>query len=392
VKDLAGVGPVDLTVRDGKNEEKRHWEHGIEVSQVCVGSCTNSSYNDLMTVGEILEGKAVAEQVSMTVSPGSRQVLTMATRDGALGNMISAGARLIENACGPCIGMGQAPASGSVTVRTFNRNFKGRTGTQDALSFLCSPETAVACALTGRITDPRSLGALPPDVKLPKKFVIDDRAIVPPEPDVEKAAALEIRRGPNIKPVPQAPLPPAQLAAKVLIKTGDNVTTDHIMPAGAQVLPLRSNIPEISKYVFTHVDATFAKRALAHKEAGGKGLIIGGSNYGQGSSREHAALAPMYLGIAAVLVKDFARIHRSNLINFGVVPLTFVTPADYDRFNLDDEVEFPKFAEELRAGADLTGRNKTKNFEFKCKSGLSGRELEVVLAGGTLNFTRQTAK
>jgi len=305
---------------------------GIPVQQVAIGSCTNSSYKDIMTVAAMLKGKTVHPGLSLGFSPGSRQVLNMISRTGALTDLIAAGARLLESACGPCIGMGFAPPTGAVTVRTFNRNFEGRSGTKDASVYLASPEVAAACAITGKITDPRDLGLQQINVAMPEKFQVDDTMIIAPSQEPEK---VEIIRGPNIKALPTKDAMPDMLAGKVLIKVGDNITTDHIMPAGAKVLPLRSNVPAISEYVFERVDSTFPKRA---KEWGG-GFIIGGTNYGQGSSREHAALAPMYLGVKAVIVKNFARIHLANLVNFGILPLTFVNETDYDAFEQGDEIE-----------------------------------------------------
>ncbi len=296
---------------------------GTAVQQVCVGSCTNSSYRDLAIVAAVLKDHVVHPAVSLTVNPGSKQVFAMIAESGVLGDLIASGARIQESGCGPCIGMGQAPSSGAVSVRTFNRNFEGRSGTKDAQVYLASPEVAAAAALTGALTDPRKLGAVPAIRLFTGKPDIADRMIEAPAAD---GSALEVLRGPNIKPLPIHPGVPETLTGELLLKVGDNITTDHIMPAGAKVLPLRSNIPAISEYVFERVDPTFPARARA---AGG-GFIVGGANYGQGSSREHAALAPMYLGVKAVIVKSFARIHLANLINFGILPLTFANEADYD--------------------------------------------------------------
>ncbi len=352
----------------------------LAVSQVAIGSCTNSSYQDLMTVAAVLKGKVVSENVSLVISPGSRQVYKMLADSGALGDLIASGARILESACGPCIGMGQAPASGAVSVRTFNRNFKGRSGTKDAEIYLASPETAAATALTGFLTDPRSLGD-PVEIPMPEKFLVDDRMIVPPAEDPETVTVV---RGPNIQPLPvKEPLEEA-LEGEILIKTGDNITTDHIMPAGAKVLPLRSNIPAIAQFVCYALDDCFAQRAL---EKGG-GFIVGGHNYGQGSSREHAALAPMYLGVRAVIAKSFARIHRSNLINFGILPLTFVREEDYDALEQGDRLVIAGVQKALPEQGELTVENLTRGTTFQVAHGLSPRFIEILLAGGLLNYTR----
>ncbi|HKS97447.1 MAG TPA: aconitate hydratase, partial [Terriglobia bacterium] len=306
---------------------------GTKVHQVAVGSCTNSSFHDLMTVAAVLRGRVVNPETSMVVTPGSRQVFEMVARAGGLADMIAAGARILESACGPCIGMGQAPPTGAVSVRSFNRNFPGRSGTPNDRVYLSSPETAAACAIRGVITDPRELGDYP-EIAWPEHYLIDDRMILAPP---ERGETIEILRGPNIKPLPGAQAMAEQIAGPVLIRVGDNISTDTIMPAGAKILPLRSNIPAISEYVFAPLDPTFARRA---REAGG-GFVVGGANYGQGSSREHAALAPMALGVKAVIAKAFARIHGANLVNFGILPLTFANEADYDRVKQDDRLEIP---------------------------------------------------
>ena len=355
---------------------------GTPVQQVAIGSCTNSSYKDIMTVAAMLKGKSVHPSVSLGFSPGSRQVLNMISQAGALTDLIASGARLLESACGPCIGMGFAPPTDAVTIRTFNRNFEGRSGTKDAKVYLASPEVAAACAITGKITDPRDLGMKPINIAMPEKFLIDDSMIIAPSREPEK---VEILRGPNIKPLPTKAAMPDVLTGKVLIKVGDNITTDHIMPAGAKVLPLRSNVPAISEYVFERVDNTFPKRA---KEWGG-GVIIGGTNYGQGSSREHAALAPMYLGVTAVITKNFARIHLANLVNFGILPLTFVNEADYELFEQGDEIELNVKGLD---GKTLVLRNKTKGKEVSVTTPLSPRDIEVVRAGGSLAHVKLKAK
>lgn len=353
---------------------------GTAVHQVIVGSCTNSSYRELMTVALMLKGQKINPNVSFVVAPGSRQVLNQIAQSGGLAMLISAGARIIESACGPCIGMGQAPPSGGVSVRTFNRNFEGRAGTKDAKVYLVSPEVAVACALAGKIADPRDLG-IPPIVQLPEKFEVDDSMIIAPPAD---GSEVEIRRGPNIKPLPEFKPLAETLEGEVLIKVGDNVTTDHIMPAGAKILPLRSNIPAISEFVFCNVDAGFVKRA---KEKGG-GFIVGGENYGQGSSREHAALAPTYLGVKVVIAKNFARIHAENLVNFGILPLTFADAGDYDGIRQGDRITMNAKAalEEGKTEFDVV----VNGSKIGVRHSLSERFVKVVLAGGLLNYTRHS--
>jgi aconitate hydratase len=375
--DLSSLGPLIACPRSPDNVVPIVEVAGTPVDQVCIGSCTNSSFHDLATVGALLAGRKVHPGVSLTVSPGSQQVLGMIARRGILAAMIGAGARVLEVACGPCIGMGQAPCTGAVTLRTFNRNFEGRTGTQSAQCYLCSPETAVASALNGRITDPRTLGA-PPEVKEPRLYLVNDSLIVNPPEDGSNVAVI---RGPNIKPIPKRGPLPDRLEGSVLIKVGDNITTDHIMPAGSKILPLRSNIPALSEHVFEQVDPGFAKRAL---EKGG-GFILGGENYGQGSSREHAALAPMHLGVVAVIAKSFARIHRSNLINFGILPLSFADPADYERISQDDVLSVED-AHCVVAAGRCTVTNHTGGFAFEASCELSEREREIVKAGGRLNM------
>ncbi len=356
---------------------------GMPVAQVCIGSCTNSSFMDLMVVANALRGKTVAPNVSLTLTPGSKQVYTMIARNGALGDMIAAGARILESGCGPCIGMGQAPPTGAVSLRSFNRNFEGRSGTPGDQVYLTSPETCAAAALMGVITDPRKLGAYP-KVDLPEQYLLDDNMIAQPVAD---AASVEIIRGPNIKPLPVAQTVPSTLRGEVLLKVGDNITTDHIMPAGAKILPLRSNVPAISEYVFTRVDPGFPKRA---KDKGG-GFVVGGENYGQGSSREHAALAPMYLGLKAVIAKSIARIHYANLINFGIVPLTFADKGDYDKIAQGDVLEIAEIGEQLRAGKRVVVKNVTRGIEIEAQNNLTPRQVKIVLAGGLLNEIKQTA-
>ncbi len=355
----------------------------LKVDQVAIGSCTNSSYADLMRVANILKGKVVHPDVSLVISPGSRQVYKMLADNGALGSLIESGARILESACGPCIGMGQAPCSKGISVRTFNRNFKGRSGTQDAEIFLASPETAAATALKGTLDDPRNLGPYPP-IALPEEFIIDDRMILAPSTHPED---IIVKRGPNIKPLPiKEPIADCVIK-EVLLKVEDNITTDHIMPAGAKFLPLRSNIPEIAKHVFCQSDLGFCERAL-EKEGG---FIIGGHNYGQGSSREHAALAPMYLGVQAVITKSFARIHKANLVNFGILPLTFVREEDYDTIEMGDVLELNNLTKALTTTSEFTIHNLTKNLHYQVRHDLSKRFINIVLAGGLLNYTRQSA-
>jgi aconitate hydratase len=379
--DLSALEPLIARPHSPDNVCKVSEIKGTKVNQVCIGSCTNSSYHDLMVSASMMKGRKVHPDVSLTISPGSRQVLETISKNGALADMIAAGARIIEVACGPCIGMGQAPPSGGVSVRSFNRNFEGRSGTADAQVYLSSPETAIATAINGVISDPRDFGD-PIVIKYPKNFIIDDSLIIPPS---EKPEEVSIVRGPNIKPLPKKEPMPDTLKGDVLLKVGDNITTDHIMPAGAKVLPLRSNIPAISEFVFEKVDKDFVKRA---KEKGG-GFLVGGVNYGQGSSREHAALAPMYLGVKAVIVKSFARIHRANLVNFGILPLTFENENDYNLFDVGDAIELPDMKNRLKSKAGITLKNVTKNKEVKVTHTLTSREIDILCVGGLLNYQAQ---
>jgi len=359
----------------------------MKIDQVCIGSCTNSSLLDMMKVAHILKGNKVHPNVSLSIAPGSKQVLNMIARNGALADMIDAGARILESACGPCIGMGQSPNSGGISLRTFNRNFEGRSGTKDGQIYLVSPETAAISALTGVLTDPRDMGDMP-QFKLPEVFDINDNMIEPPASEAEMDS-VEILRGPNIKPFPQTSPLDESIDAPCSLKVGDNITTDHIMPAGAKILPLRSNIPAISQHCFTVCDETFPARA---KELG-KSIIVGGSNYGQGSSREHAALAPLYLGVKAVLVKSFARIHRANLINAGILPLTFVNEADYDNIAQGDELVIADIRKSVSDGkTEITVTNKTKNIDIPVLCELTGRTKDIMLAGGLLDYTRENLK
>ncbi len=376
--DLSEVEPLAALPHSPGNVKPVREVAGMEVHQVGIGSCTNSSLRDLKIVANILKGKTIAQNLHLTINPGSRQVVEHLIESNELQYLVAAGARMLENACGPCIGMGAAPSSRGTSVRTFNRNFEGRSGTKDAEVLLVSPEVAAATAITGVLTDPRDLGAYP-RIEMPQRFIINDNMFFSPLPP-EEAATIELIRGPNIKPLPDFPLLPKTLHGEVLIKVGDNITTDHIMPAGAKILPLRSNIPAISKYVFEAIDPEFPTRAL---EKGG-GFIIGGENYGQGSSREHAALAPKYLGVKAVIVKSFARIHLANLINFGIVPLTFTDPTDYDSVAQGDVLEV--LIGELRS--DVRLRNLTKDIEFGLTHTLSQRDAEILKAGGKLPWVK----
>ena len=354
----------------------------VKVDQVCIGSCTNSSLMDLLKVGAMLKGKTIHPSVSLSVSPGSRQVLTMLSNCGVLADILASGARLLECACGPCIGMGFSPNSGGVSLRTFNRNFLGRSGTKDGQVYLVSPETAVASALTGYITDPTTL-TQPLDITMPEHFLVNDSAVLAPLPPAE-AKDAPVLWGPNIKEFPQSRPFRNSLTAKLVLKVGDNITTDHIMPAGAKILPYRSNIPYLSKFCFEVCDPTFAQRA----QAAGEGIIVGGSNYGQGSSREHAALVPMYLGIRCVIAKSFARIHAANLINAGILPLTFEDPQDYDRLTQDSTLMLTDIFAGMDAGRiAVTDQETGRTFYANCA--FTSRQKAILKAGGLLNYTRE---
>lgn len=358
----------------------------IKVDQVLIGSCTNSSLRDLLRVASILKGKTVHPDVSVGIAPGSKQVFTMLAECGALADLISAGCRILECACGPCIGMGQSPNSKGISLRTFNRNFEGRSGTADGQIYLVSPETAAASALTGVLTDPTTLGDYK-EIEMPKEFLICDNLIVPPASE-EEADSVEILRGPNIKPFPVTTAMENDISAKTVLKVEDNITTDHIMPAGAKILPYRSNIPYLSQFCFKQCDENFAENC---KKAG-NGVIIGGANYGQGSSREHAALVPLYLGIKAVITKSFARIHVANLINAGIIPMTFKNEADYDKVSKDDELSFEGIANAIRNGdTTYTVKNVTKGDGFEVNLDFSKRQRDMLLAGGLLNYTKENA-
>ena len=392
--DLTSLEPMiacphspDNVVKVSELEKKN-----IDVDQVCIGSCTNSSILDLLKVAAILKGERVSDKVSLSISPGSRQVLSMLSDDGGFTDILGAGARFLECACGPCIGMGFSPKSSGVSVRTFNRNFEGRSGTKDAKVYLAPPETAAAAAIFGKIVDPRNLpellGRQNPNkrelasemtVEIPKEFTQDDHMIIKPLP-LEERKKLGTIKGPNIKGLPEAKLLGNTLKSKVALKVGDNITTDHIMPAGSKILPYRSNIPHLSQYCFEVCDAEFAERA---KDLG-DGIIVGGANYGQGSSREHAALVPLYLGIRAVITKSFARIHRANLINAGILPLEYANENDYEKINMLDEVEILNLQESLESGCFVAIINGREKIELKCI--LSERERSIIKAGGLLKF------
>ena len=379
--DLSALTPLIACPHSPDNVVEVSTLKDTKVDQVCIGSCTNSSLVDMLKVAAILKGKTIAPGVNLSVSPGSRQVLSMLAACGALNDILASGARLLECACGPCIGMGFSPNSGGVSLRTFNRNFLGRSGTKDAQVYLVSPETAAASALTGYITDPTTLPPIP-DIRLPERFAIDDSSVLQPLPPAEAAEAVVVR-GPNIKPFPKGKPVGDEISAQLVLKVGDNITTDHIMPAGAKVLPYRSNIPKMSEFCFEVCDPDFPARA----KAAGSGIILGGSNYGQGSSREHAALVPMYLGIRAVVTKSFARIHVANLINAGILPLTFENEADYDKFTQGDKLTISGILEGMDTGF-VTMKNETGE-QVRLHCNLTQRQKEILLAGGLLEYTRE---
>jgi len=378
--DLATVEPLVACPHSPDNVVKIKDLPKTKVDQVCIGSCTNSSYADLLKVATILKGKTIPTDVSLVISPGSRSVLTMLSDSGALTDMIKAGARILECACGPCIGMGQAPSTNAVSLRTFNRNFFGRSGTTSASVYLCSPEVAAVSALKGEITDPRGLE--PIKITIPEKSFVNDNMIIPPSKD---GKTVEIVKGPNIKPFPQSEELPSIVSGSVLLKMEDNITTDHIMPSPASLLPFRSNIPALSEYCLTPVDKEFP--ASAKQREGG--FLVAGENYGQGSSREHAALAPLYLGIKGVITLSFARIHKANLINSGILPLTFIEKADYTRLERDDELVINNLRQQIVAGEILVVQNKTQGYTFNVKLEVSLRLKEVLLAGGLLQYTKK---
>ena len=383
--DLYVLEPLAACPHSPDNVIKVSETAGIKVDQVCIGSCTNSSLYDMLKVAAILKGKTISPDVSLSISPGSKQVLTMLADCGALSDMIASGARILECACGPCIGMGFSPNSEGVSLRTFNRNFLGRSGTADAGVYLVSPETAAASALRGILTDPRDLGDAPV-ITMPESFKIDDGSVLEPASS-EGAKNVEIIRGPNIKTFPEAEPLADDIKAKLNLKVGDNITTDHIMPAGSKILPYRSNIPYMSQFCFEVCDKDFPGRA----KSAGSSIIIGGDNYGQGSSREHAALVPLYLGVKAVVAKSFARIHAANLINAGILPLTFIDPSDYDELDLNDQLELESLFEGVKTGTIIL-KDLTKNREFTLKADLSERQVDILMAGGLLKYVGQGNK
>ena len=378
--DLSSLSPMAACPHSPDNVKSLAELGEMKIDQVCIGSCTNSSLADMMKVAYILRGKTVAPNVSLAIAPGSKQVLNMLAENGALADMIAAGARVLESACGPCIGMGQSPNSGGVSLRTFNRNFLGRSGTKDAKVYLVSPEVAALSAVNGYLSDPTTLGDMPA-FRMPEKFLINDNMVELPASEAD-ADKMEILRGPNIKPFPETHPLENEIVCKVSLKVDDNITTDHIMPAGAKILPLRSNIPEISKHCFEVCDPEFPARAKAL----GKSVIVGGANYGQGSSREHAALAPLYLGVKAVITKSFARIHAANLINAGILPLTFADPADYDKLAEGDEIVLADIFAAVEAGS-MTLTTKAGN-KIKLDCAYSPRQIAILKAGGLLPYTK----
>ena len=380
--DLSALRPLAACPHSPDNVKPVSELQGMKINQVCIGSCTNSSMLDMLTVAAMLKGKTVHPDVSLSISPGSKQVYTMLAQCGALADLIAAGARILECACGPCIGMGFSPKSAGVSLRTFNRNFLARSGTADAQVYLVSPETAAASAITGVFTDPTTLGAAPA-IEVPTHFVVNDNLIEMPA-SAEEAKEITVERGPNIKPIPVGKAPAEDLSCELILKVGDNITTDHIMPAGTKILPYRSNVPKLSEFCFTVCDKDFPERAKAKNG----GIIVGGVNYGQGSSREHAALVPLYLGVKAVVAKSFARIHVANLINFGIVPLTFENPADYDKINEGDALQIVGFAGSV-AGADrLILKDLTNGVEIPLCLNATERQRAILGAGGLLNYTR----
>ena len=383
--DLSTLAPLAAMPHMPDNVKKVEEIGEIKVDQVCIGSCTNSSLMDMLKVAAILKGKTVCPSVSLSIAPGSKQVLNMLALSGALSDMIDAGARILESACGPCIGMGQSPNSAGVSLRTFNRNFEGRSGTADAGIYLVSPEVAAASAITGVFTDPRKLGEMP-EIEMPDEFIINDNMIAMPA-SIEDADSVEIMYGPNIKPFPKTEALPEEITAKAVLKVGDNITTDHIMPAGAKILPYRSNIPYLSNFCFKQCDEKFAE----HCKEAGKGIIIGGANYGQGSSREHAALVPLYLGVKAVVTKSFARIHCANLVNAGIIPFTFKNEADYDKISVNDELCLPAIREAIANGSEVTLKNITTGEEYALDYQLSERQRDILLAGSLLDYTRENS-
>ena len=383
--DLSALKPLAACPHSPDNVKPVAELAGAKIDQICIGSCTNSSMLDMLTVAAMLKGKTVHPDVSLSISPGSKQVYTMLAECGALADLIAAGARILECACGPCIGMGFSPKSRGVSLRTFNRNFLARSGTADAEVYLVSPETAAASAISGVFTDPTTLGKAP-EIKIPEVFTINDNLIELPA-TVEEMDSVTVERGPNIKPIPVGKAPDVDLSCELILKVGDNITTDHIMPAGAKILPFRSNVPKLSEFCFTVCDKDFPERAKAK----GGGVILGGANYGQGSSREHAALVPLYLGVKAVVAKSFARIHVANLINFGIVPMTLVCEADYDKFSEGDELSIVGFADAISGADEVTLVNKTTGAAAALSLNLTARQRSILAAGGLLNYTKNNA-
>jgi aconitate hydratase len=379
--DLSSLEPMIACPHSPDNVVKVSEVEGTAVDQVCIGSCTNSSLSDMLKVAALLKGRTIDPSVSLSISPGSKQVLSMLASSGALGDILASGARLLECACGPCIGMGFSPNSGGVSLRTFNRNFLGRSGTKDGKVYLVSPETAVAAAIFGKITDPRKLGKAP-SVTIPEKYAIDDSAIIEPAP-ADEAKKLSVKRGPNIKPFPDSHPVTDEISAKLVLKVGDNITTDHIMPAGAKILPYRSNIPYLSNFCFTVCDEKFPENA----KAAGQSFIVGGSNYGQGSSREHAALVPLYLGVRAVIAKSFARIHAANLVNAGILPLTFENPDDYDKLSQGDELYMSGIFEGMDKGK-IVLKDKSGKISVNLTCSFTERQKAILKAGGLLGYTK----
>ena len=380
--DLDKLSPLVACPHSPDNVKPASEIAGMKINQVCIGSCTNSSLRDMLTVAAMLKGKTVHPDVSLSISPGSKQVLAMLAECGALADIISAGARVLECACGPCIGMGFSPKSAGISLRTFNRNFLARSGTKDAEVYLVSPELAAASAIAGVLVDPTTLGEAP-KIEMPEKFKIADNMIDMPA-SAEDAPSVEVERGPNIKAIPKGASPADDLSAKLILKVGDNITTDHIMPAGAKILPYRSNVPKLSEFCFTVCDPDFPARAISE----GGGVILGGSNYGQGSSREHAALVPQYLGIKAVVAKSFARIHVANLINFGIVPMTLVCEDDYDKFSEGDDICIEGFKAAIEGADNATLVNRTTGATATLSLAFTSRQREILLACGTLNYTK----
>ncbi|MBR3806186.1 MAG: aconitate hydratase [Clostridia bacterium] len=384
--DLSALKPLAACPHSPDNVKTVSSLAGMKIDQVCIGSCTNSSLSDMLTVAAMLKGKTVHPDVSLSISPGSKQVYTMLAECGALADLIAAGARILECACGPCIGMGFSPKSAGISLRTFNRNFLARSGTADASVYLVSPEVAAASAIAGVFTDPTTLGTAP-KIAMPERFTINDNLIeLPASP--EEAGSVVVERGPNIKPIPKGEAPAKNLECELILKVGDNITTDHIMPAGAKILPYRSNVPKLSEFCFTVCDKDFPERAKAK----GGGVILGGQNYGQGSSREHAALVPLYLGVKAVIAKSFARIHMANLINFGIAPITLKNEEDYEKIAEGDEILIEGFSDAIASKNEATLVVKSSGDRIPLVLSFSERQREILLAGGTLNYTKAKSK